>query len=145
MSMDAIVKRVNGRIDTVIRKSTIELFSGVVKMTPVGNPSIWDVPNSAPPGYVGGKARGNWQCTIGSPATSEIDRIDPKGSGVNKEIISTVKTGTVVYLSNNVPYIRRLEYEGHSKQAPQGMVRISLQRFGNIFASNMRESLSRIG
>jgi hypothetical protein len=129
MSMDAIVKRVNGRIDTVIRKSTIELFSGVVKMTPVDT----------------GRARGNWQCTIGSPATSEIDRIDPKGSGVNKEIISTVKTGTVVYLSNNVPYIRRLEYEGHSKQAPQGMVRISLQRFGGLFASNMRESLSKIG
>lgn len=132
MSMDAIVNRVNRRIDTVIRKSTIELFSGVVKMTPIDT----------------GRARGNWQCTIGSPATSEIDRIDPKGSGVNKEINSTVKTGAIVYLSNNVPYIRKLEYyppgKGGSIQAPQGMVRISLQRFGNLFASNMRESLSKI-
>ena len=83
-----------------------------------------------PPGYVGGRARGNWQCSLDAPITSENGRIDPNGSAAIAEVTSTVKAGHVNYLSNNVPYIRRLEYKGHSKQAPDGMVRISLQRFG---------------
>jgi hypothetical protein len=140
MSMDAIVKRVNGRIDTVIRKSTIELFGQIIKMTPVDT----------------GRAKGNWQCSVGSQITSETDRDDGSrsqslsSSKAYSDVVRTVpKAGNVVWLSNNVPYIRKLEYypsgKGGSVQAPQGMVRISLQRFGNIFASNMRESLSKIG
>ena len=85
-----------------------------------------------PDGYVGGRARGNWQCSLNAPITSEIDRIDANGIGPRAEVRATVKVGEVNYLSNNVPYIRRLEFEGHSKQAPDGMVRISLERFGNI-------------
>jgi hypothetical protein len=34
----------------------------------------------------------------------------------------------VIYLTNALPYARRLEY-GWSKQAPSGMVRISAMRF----------------
>lgn len=83
-----------------------------------------------PKGYVGGRARGNWQCSIGAPIVTEIDRIDPSGSRATAEVKKTVKAGEVNYLSNNVPYISRLEYKGHSTQAPNGMVRISLQRFG---------------
>jgi hypothetical protein len=83
-----------------------------------------------PPGYVGGRARGNWQCSLDAPITSENGRIDPNGSAAKAEVKATVTAGRVNYLSNNVPYIRRLEYEGHSKQAPDGMVRISLARFG---------------
>lgn len=83
-----------------------------------------------PDGYVGGRARGNWQCSIGAPITTEIKRIDPNGSAASAEVEKTVKMGEINYLSNNVPYIRRLEYEGHSTQAPNGMVRISMQRFG---------------
>ncbi len=33
--------------------------------------------------------------------------------------------GDVAYILNNLPYIKALEY-GHSKQAPRGMVRITL-------------------
>jgi hypothetical protein len=128
MSMNAIVSRVNRRMDTVIRKSTIELFGQVIKMTPVDT----------------GRARGNWQCTVGSPATDETDRLDKVGSSVMSEVTQTVpKAGSVVWLSNNVPYIRKLEY-GSSTQAPGGMVRIAIQNFGNIFADNSRKSLGEI-
>lgn len=139
MSMNSIVNRVNKRIDTVIRKSTIELFGSVIKMTPV------DI----------GRAKGNWQCSIGSPITSETDRLDSaalgstNGSVAFSEVTKTVKgTGHVVWLSNNVPYIRKLEYsppgQGGSIQAPGGMVRLSLQRFGSIFADAAKASMSEV-
>jgi len=132
MSMKDITAKMNGDIDKDIRARTIGVFRSIIMMTPVGDPSQWQNPSAAPPGYVGGRARGNWQCSLDAPVTNEIDRIDASGSGPMNEVISTVASGRVNYLSNNVPYIRRLEYDQppHSKQAPQGMVRISLQRFG---------------
>ena len=33
------------------------------------------------------------------------------------------------YLTNNSPYAERIEYEGHSTQAPDGMVRINAIKF----------------
>jgi len=83
-----------------------------------------------PDGYVGGRARGNWHCSIGVPIPNEIDRIDATGAGPIADVLATVKAGEINYLSNNVPYIRRLEYKGHSSQAPEGMVRIAIERFG---------------
>jgi hypothetical protein len=132
MSMKDITDKMNGDIDKDIRARTIGVFRSIIMMTPVGDPSQWQNPSAAPPGYVGGRARGNWQCSLDAPIANEIDRIDASGSGPMNEVVSTVASGRVNYLSNNVPYIRRLEYDQppHSKQAPQGMVRISLQRFG---------------
>ena len=127
MSMASIVSRVNRRIDTQIRKSTIALFGNIIKMTPVDT----------------GRARGNWQCSIGSPITSETDMIDKDGSFVTSLVAKRVKSGNVVWLSNNVPYISKLEY-GWSKQAPAGMVRVSIARFGAFFAEAASASLSQI-
>lgn len=127
MSMASIVSRVNRRIDTQIRKSSIALFGNIIKMTPVDT----------------GRARGNWQCSIGSPITSETDMIDKDGSFVTSLVAKRVKSGNVVWLSNNVPYISKLEY-GWSKQAPAGMVRVSIARFGAFFAEASSASLSQI-
>ena len=124
MSMNAIVKKVNGAINTQVRKATIELFSSVVKMTPVDT----------------GRARGNWIPSVGEPVTTAIKKKAPVGTTVISEIVSVVPKGVghVVWLSNNVPYIRKLEYnrpgEGGSAQAPEGMVRISIRRFGSILS-----------
>ena len=126
MSMSDIVSRTNSRVDTQIRKATIELFSSVVKGTPVDT----------------GRARGNWQCTIGNAATDQVEHTDKSGAGAISDIVATVpqKSGSVVWLANNVPYIRKLEYspvgKGGSSQAPSGMVRINIQRF----ASFLREA-----
>ncbi|MFS1538215.1 MAG: hypothetical protein ACL7BU_05405 [Candidatus Phlomobacter fragariae] len=43
-----------------------------------------------------------------------------------------------VYFSNVVPYAYRLEI-GHSKQAPNGMVRITAQEFQLFFNQAMTE------
>jgi hypothetical protein len=41
------------------------------------------------------------------------------------------KAGDTIYLTNNLPYIRRLE-EGYSQQAPAGMVALTVQEFAQV-------------
>ncbi len=76
-----------------------------------------------------GRARGNWQATTGSPATGVTDAEDKDGSTTQAAAGETIQDaiGSEFYLTNNLPYIRRLEFEGWSQQAPAGMVRITLQ------------------
>lgn len=85
-------------------------------------------------GYVGGRFRGNWQFTIGVPAAGDLDRIDPNGTETLTALraqVATLTAGQTAYIVNNLPYAIPLEY-GHSTQAPQGMVRVTLARFQEI-------------
>lgn len=85
-------------------------------------------------GYVGGRFRGSWVMTIGTPSEEDPGRIDPSGNSTisaNAAIVRGLKMGVVVYLMSNLPYSRRLEY-GHSKQAPAGVVRITAAEFQDI-------------
>ena len=137
-NLERYAKRTGASLEQTARAVTIELFNGVVMATPVGNPDLWGSP--APPGYVGGRARGNWQVSVGAPVSQETSRIDSQGSAVESEIASTVVSGEVNYLSNNLPYIGRLEYEGWSTQAPAGMVRKNMQRVRKIVAEEARKA-----
>lgn len=93
-------------------------------------------------GYVGGRFRGNWQFSIDSPATEELDHIDPSGSETIAALLSQVQALTVgqtAYVVNNLPYAIPLEY-GHSTQAPAGMVRVTLANFQRIVDEAIRNN-----
>ena len=71
-----------------------------------------------------GRARGNWQLAINSPQGGTTERTDKAGDAVladaNAALVA-VKDFEAIWLSNNLPYILRLE-EGSSSQAPEGFV-----------------------
>lgn len=93
-------------------------------------------------GYVGGRFRGNWQFSIDSPATEELDRIDPSGSQAIAELMGQVQAltiGQTAFIVNNLPYAIPLEY-GHSSQAPAGMVRVTLANFQRIVDEAIRNN-----
>jgi len=115
MSMNEITMRMRDRVDERVRALTIGVFSSVIKMTPVDT----------------GRAKGNWQCTIGQPASGEVTRLGESGSLMEVVDVTPRSAGGICYLTNNLPYIQKLEY-GHSQQAPAGMVRVSLQRFSGL-------------
>jgi hypothetical protein len=95
-----------------------ELLQNIVMSTPVDT----------------GYARGNWQTTIGSEPSGELDRLDLSGSEARADIRSTCmsyKFGDSLYFTNNAPYTELLEY-GRSNQAPVGMVRINVLTFSSI-------------
>lgn len=92
--------------------------------------------------YTGGRFRGNWQFTIGIPASGELDRIDPSGAETLAALtaqVATLTAGQTAYIVNNLPYAVSLEY-GHSTQAPQGFVRVTLARFQQIVNEAVRSN-----
>ena len=106
------------KAENVFRRTCLDLSSGIIKGTPVDS----------------GRARMNWQPDINSFADGEIQAEDKSGLITIGKVTSTttrLKAGSTFTISNNLPYIEELEY-GHSKQSPQGMVRLNLLRFNQI-------------
>lgn len=87
--MNQLAKVLGQEVDEVIRAVKISLFNGVIRDTRVDT----------------GRMRGNWQTTTGSPAVSDIPRLDKSGSSAQAEVRATVKSDTVDFLTNNVPYV----------------------------------------
>ena len=119
--------QIKNEIDDVLVQSQefkekigFDCFAGIVKRTPVDT----------------GRARGNWMVSLGSAVEAVVDsgptisNDEPVPSALKNEGLSTIsksKPGQDIVISNNLPYIVRLE-EGHSKQAPTGMVAHTLAR-----------------
>jgi hypothetical protein len=89
-----------------------------------------------------GRFRGNWNVSIGDADLSTTDETDADGE---QTIVrgSAVLAGvgaedTVVYLTNNLPYAVPLE-NGHSKQAPIGMVGITVSEFQTYVDQEVRK------
>jgi hypothetical protein len=114
----------------ITRKSTLELFSRITRRTPVDT----------------GRTRANWQFALGSAPSGVYQRTDKQGQatignavGVLENWVPDEQSG---YIVNNVPWIFMLEDGGYgpgpkttggfSKQAPQGMVKISMAEWGSI-------------
>lgn len=118
-------KLTNSSLDETGRAVALELFSSVIRDTPVDT----------------GRARGNWQTSIGTPKESEIDR-DGSGPALAEAARETSKfgMGKLVWLSNNMPYIYRLEFLGWSKQAPSGMARKNVARIQSIVRKAVAEN-----
>lgn len=92
--------------------------------------------------YVGGRFRGNWMFSIGSPDDTTTDEIDPSGEKSMARIRDGAiefKAGETAYITNSLPYAIPLEF-GHSTQAPNGMVRVTLARFEQIIAEAIRNN-----
>lgn len=123
--------KITGAVDKTIQGAAIELFSEIVRRTPVGNPTLWK--GDAPAGYVGGRLRGNWQAEIDFPLKNKVKDIDPRGAattskGTKKIKRFNAKRHEAIYFTNNLPYAERVE-QGWSKQRPQGMVRSTVKVF----------------
>lgn len=133
------IGRIDKRTDAVVRDVTLRIGTAVILGTPV------DI----------GRARGNWQTTVNTPAGGETARTDKGGSAAIAELSERMGgAGTVTYLTNNLPYIEMLEYggypnppkkptgktvDGFSKQAPTGMVRVALARIPEFVTQAISE------
>ena len=123
--IEKFVKKTGANADKVVRNVVLDIGKSLVMKTPVGDPKYWK--SKPPKGYAGGHARGNWQHSVGNRVIEEIDCIDKSGRKSIDRIDRSIPqsaAGLVHYVQNSVPYIKRLE-EGHSRQAPHGMVALT--------------------
>lgn len=124
-----IADRTNQRADDLVRNVITDIATSLDQRSPVGDPTLWVRP--APKGYEPGTFRGNWQLGVGVIPSGETGRIDPTGEETLSTIIASIPehpAGTMVYLANNVPYARPIE-DGHSTQAPSGLVGLTAMEF----------------
>jgi hypothetical protein len=118
LDIQRFVEKANGRVDLVIRKVALEMFTRIVIKSPVDT----------------GRARGSWSCAIGSIPSAQVNHLDKTGAATIGQISATaarVKAGEVIYLTSSLSYIRALEF-GHSSQSPNGMVRLSVLEYGAV-------------
>lgn len=96
----------------------------------------------APAGYVGGRFRGNWMFSIGTPDNATTEEVDPSGAKSTARISAGTiefKAGDTCYITNSLGYAIPLEF-GHSTQAPGGMVRVTVARFQQIVLEAIRNN-----
>lgn len=121
------VLNINKRAEKMVRGTVIGCASRIIKRTPVKD----------------GTLRGNWQPSIGQPVTTEIARADKSGAMVTTDIAregQRLNIGAIFYMTNNLPYAARIEFDAWSQQAPQGMMRIEvLETAAAIQANRMKD------
>lgn len=92
-----------------------------------------------------GRLRGNWTLTKG--ATPKEGTFTASGAkqritkGVIQQQVTKLKGDIKVVFHNNLPYARRIEYEGYSKtKAPQGMLRKNVTLFERLLKEAQKEN-----
>lgn len=110
--IEGMVAKLGVKIGLVQKKVAVDLYDGIVRRTPVDT----------------GRARANWRMTLDTPSDEVIG--DGKDKGVkypapNAPDIETGEGEHSIFIINNLAYIEALE-NGHSKQAPNGMVALAI-------------------
>lgn len=150
LDIKKFIKDTEATITLVRKKVALDIFARVINRTPVDK----------------GLARGNWQCTLGAPTTRELKQMDtaagktpapfsggPTIDKMTRKVEKLSMRYPSIFLSNNIPYITILENgkyrykntekvtaEGYSRQAPQGMVKITLEEFPYLFEISVAEA-----
>lgn len=110
MQLDQFSKKVGLAVETVTRRVAFDLYARIIRKTPVDT----------------GRARGSWTIAP-TVANRQVLPVQPKGTvaPLPQLRVPTIKAGERLVISNNLPYITALE-DGHSQQAPAGMVALSI-------------------
>ena len=135
LDLNEYAKKKQVEIKEVRKAYAFALYSSIVKKTPVDT----------------GRARGNWNISVGHDDTTVKETKRKTPLSISK--MPEPKGDESIFISNNLPYITTLEYggfpnppkkdggktvNGYSKQAPEGMVGVTLANNENIFNAAVR-------
>lgn len=119
------VAKAKGDATLVVRRVSLDIFNRVIEKSPVKD----------------GRFKSSWLCAIGSMPSGDPGTIDKSGAPSFARVAAAVqnmKAGDIIYLISSLPYSLKLEY-GWSKQAPAGVVRITVQEFPQVVAKAVGE------
>lgn len=118
--------KVNERLNIIIAKVTLQAGRNIIFRTPVDT----------------GAARANWQTAFNEPDLS-MDRQPDENAREAIDQLQSVATsaqfGQQIFITNNLPYIEALE-DGHSQQAPRGMVKVTLREMPGVVEESVFEA-----
>ena len=92
-NIDKLAEKVGSDVEQLSRAITIALFNGVVRQTRVDT----------------GRLRGNWQTTVGRPATGTVENTDQvplgaDGGQAQEQVTRNVQPMSKNIITNNLPY-----------------------------------------
>lgn len=117
----AIAEKHKIRVETVVRKTVIDMGSRMIEQSPVDT----------------GRFKSNWQFGQGSINRDTGNAPGFDAAAAIRNSIATAPMGGHWYITNSLPYASRLEH-GWSRQAPAGMVRITIAEFKQHFDNAVR-------
>lgn len=128
LALQAFEKVAGDRMDQVVGKVVLDLYSRLVQRSPVDTGRFrqsWRVDG---PGI-------NWNAAAitADPFGQHTPAQQSAAALINAVARLKITAGGVITISNPLPYGQRLEY-GWSKQAPAGMVRVTLAEFEQVLA-----------
>jgi hypothetical protein len=113
LDLSKAIEKAKDQAELIVKKTTIQLFSSVIEKSPVDT----------------GRFRANWNVSFGAFNPQTTEEVDPSGSQSKSKVYQALANYQLkdqsVFLGNSLPYAERLE-NGWSKQAPAGMVRLSI-------------------
>lgn len=123
LQLQQFADKAKDNAELVVRKVGIDIYSQIIMKSPVDT----------------GRFRANW--VVGSSAigttTTATDPGGAKTIAAGSQKIMKVQLGQSIWLSNSLPYARRLEY-GWSQQAPSGMVRLTIAEWNRYIENAVR-------
>lgn len=110
--------------EKIRRGVCLKLFAAIIRDSPV----------------LTGALRANWICSISDPDLTTVHTQTAEAVALMNQMVGDSKPGDMVILTNRLPYVFRIEYEGWSKvKAPQGMVRRNIVRFNQLIEKFTKE------
>lgn len=116
--------------DFIFQDATQRVSNSIVRLSPVSE----------------GEFVADWDVQVGGYPSDTQQPDDPskrKTRARLREIIKTAKFGDFVVFENNDPVAVRLEF-GYSKQAPQGVVRLTTRKWRSFVKGAARAALNRV-
>lgn len=126
-------KSADDKANLVTRKIIFDVSTALVLKSPVGDPKYWK--RKPPPGYVGGRFRANWQYGQGVVNSLTTEQKDKSGQATISKLAGAVGDrvlGEAHFITNSLPYANRLEEGWSWRQAPNGMVQVTILEFDPI-------------
>lgn len=120
-----LCERAGDKAELVVRKVALDMGGQLIDRSPVDT----------------GRFKNNWVTSMGSMSTATGGNADPS-AGTARTLLKTQvdgwKPGQTIFITNSLPYAMRLEH-GYSKQAPAGMVKLTVQNYAQAVAKAARE------
>ena len=102
-----------------IKKAFMGLSTDIIMDTPV----------------LSGRLRNNWFPSVNQGTDKTTKYTGEKGSAAISRVSAVkFKLGDTLYLTNNLPYAKRIEFDNWSAKAPVGMVRKNIMKWEKYFA-----------
>ena len=141
LDIKKFAEKVEQNINDVRRGVALDIFSNIVMRTPVGDPKYWKS-EYKPKGYIGGTLRGNWQISINVVNSTRLTAPDKSGNRTIAEGSRHINAATgdnTIWIFNNMPYAVRVENGWSTRQAPAGMVKVTLTEFQRAIDEQIRQ------